>query len=65
VSYSQEGLLPEAELQALLREKAAGGTVDFRRVAYRRFRADVDHATRRYKGDAVQEFLFYVRVAGV
>jgi adenine-specific DNA-methyltransferase len=65
VSYSQEGLLPEAELQALLREKAAGGTVDFRRVAYRRFRADVDHAARRYKGDAVQEFLFYVRVAGV
>lgn len=64
VSYSAEGLLPEAELVALLRAKAGGGVLDLHTLTYKRFRADQDGAGRRYKGDAVREFLFYVRPAG-
>lgn len=62
VSYNDEGLLPEAELRAILTAKAAGGPVEFKKLPYKRFRADADHATRRYKGDEVHEFLFYAGV---
>lgn len=62
VSYNDEGLLPEAELRAILEAKAAGGPVEFKKLPYKRFRADADHATRRYKGDEVHEFLFYAGV---
>jgi len=56
VSYSEEGLLPEADLVALLERK---GQVDLHTIAYKRFRADSDHAQRRYKSDVVREFLFW------
>ena len=62
VSYSDEGLLPEAALRALLEAKAAGGELDFHKLPYKRFRADSDHEARRYKGDEVHEFLFYAGV---
>ena len=62
VSYSDEGLLPEAALAALLTAKAAGGPTDFHKLPYKRFRADQDHEARRYKGDEVHEFLFYAGV---
>lgn len=61
VSYNNEGLLPEADLKELL---AAKGRCDFHKVGYKRFRADADSETRRYKGDETQEFLFYVEVGG-
>lgn len=61
VSYNNEGLLPEAELRALLEAKADGGLCDFHTLPYRRFRADQDGAARRYKGDEVREFLFLIR----
>lgn len=62
VSYNDEGLLDEEDLKQLLRDKARGGTVDFRCMPYKRFRADQDREDRRYRGDAVREFLFYARV---
>ncbi|HEY9722971.1 MAG TPA: DNA adenine methylase, partial [Oscillatoriaceae cyanobacterium] len=65
VSYNNEGLLPESELRALLEAKAAGGLCDFHTLPYRRFRADADGASRRYKGDEVREFLFLIRPTGV
>lgn len=62
VSYNNEGLLAEDDLKQLLQDKARGGTADFRCMPYKRFRADQDREDRRYRGDAVREFLFYVRV---
>jgi adenine-specific DNA-methyltransferase len=60
VSYNNEGLLPEADLRAMLTAKANGGVVDFHTLPYKRFRADADGEGRQYKGDEVREFLFYV-----
>lgn len=62
VSYNNEGLLSEAALTAMLMAKANGGKTEFRKIPYRRFRADQDHEARRYKGDETHEFLFYVEV---
>lgn len=59
VSYNNEGLLPEADLRELL---SAKGRCDFHKVAYKRFRADLNGAKRQYKTDETQEFLFYVEV---
>lgn len=57
MSYSNEGLIPEAVLRGILGSRAA--RTDFRQVSYRRFRADVDSDARTYRGDEVREFLFY------
>lgn len=62
VSYNNEGLISEDELKEILKEKANGGRVDFRKIPYRRFRADSDSPSRNYKGDCVEEFLFYAQV---
>lgn len=59
MSYSNEGLIPEAALRGILSARAI--TTDFRQVSYRRFRADVDSDVRSYSGDEVREFLFYFR----
>ncbi len=59
MSYSNEGLIPEDTLRRILASRSAA--VDFRQVAYRRFRADADSDTRNYRGDEVREFLFYIR----
>lgn len=64
VSYNNEGLLAESDLRELLTAKANGGTCDFHKVPYRRFRADQDGEERRYKGDEVHEFLFYAEIRG-
>lgn len=61
VSYNDEGLIPEPELVAMLTAISPGGVRHFKRLPYRRFRADKDSAARRYQGDTVTEFLFYVR----
>jgi adenine-specific DNA-methyltransferase len=62
VSYNDEGLLPESELCAMLAEKAGGrDNCEFYTLNYKRFRADQDGESRRYKGDSVREFLFYAR----
>lgn len=64
VSYSAEGLLPEADLVALLANKAGDpARLDLHEIVYKRFRADSDHAQRQYKSDVVREFLFWVEAA--
>lgn len=65
VSYNNEGLLAEDALRDLLMRKAGGGKCDFHTLAYKRFRADQDGEGRRYKGDEVREFLFYVQPADI
>jgi adenine-specific DNA-methyltransferase len=62
VSYSNEGLISEADLMAILDAKSPSGIRDYKKIPYKRFRADNDSSTRNYKGDLVEEFLFYVRV---
>lgn len=61
ISYNNEGLIQEDELVEMLNAKSPSGVRDYHKIAYRRFRADVDSETRVYKGDEVEEFLFYVR----
>ena len=58
VSYNNEGIVPEEEIKEILLRK--GGKADFRKIPYRRFRADQDSAERNYRGDQVEEFLFYI-----
>jgi adenine-specific DNA-methyltransferase len=62
VSYNSEGLLPDADLRAVLEEASVDGKV--RRVSktYRRYRADADSETRRYKAGEVKELLYYARL---
>ncbi|MGE5707715.1 MAG: DNA adenine methylase [Bacteroidota bacterium] len=64
VSYNNEGLIPEEELIGILEKKAKGGKTVFRKIPYRRFRADADSENRNYRGNEVEEFLFYVEVNG-
>lgn len=64
VSYNNEGLIPEEELVQILKKKANGGKTIFRKIPYRRFRADADSETRNYRGNEVEEFLFYAEVDG-
>jgi adenine-specific DNA-methyltransferase len=62
VSYNSEGLLPEKELKETLRDASADGRVVCFRKAYRRYRADSDHARRRYRSDGLRELLVYARL---
>lgn len=62
VSYNSEGLLPDDELRAILKEASTDSRV--RRFAhhYRRYRSDSDRAGRQYKGDRVHELLYHARL---
>jgi adenine-specific DNA-methyltransferase len=62
VSYNSEGLLPDAALRATLAEVSVDGKVRRFSTGYRRYRADADSATRRYKTIAVRELLYHVRL---
>jgi adenine-specific DNA-methyltransferase len=62
VSYNSEGLLPEKVLKETLREASADGRVVCFRKTYRRYRADSDHARRRYRSDGLRELLVYARL---
>jgi len=62
VSYNSEGLLPDAELRAVLADASVDGTVRRFSQGYRRYRADSDHAARRYSASAVRELLYYARL---
>jgi adenine-specific DNA-methyltransferase len=54
-SYNNEGLLPEEKLRGLFREFCSD--VEFKKIPFKRFRADVDHENRVYKADRTREFL--------
>lgn len=62
MSYNNEGIIPEAEIERIFRQHGRSGT--YRRVArsYQRYRADSDSERRQYKTDEVTEFLYYVRL---
>jgi adenine-specific DNA-methyltransferase len=62
VSYNSEGLLPDTELRAVLREASVDGKVRRFSKVYRRYRADAEHAARRYKGTEVRELLYHARL---
>ena len=62
VSYNSEGLLPEKVLKETLREASVDGRVVCFRKTYRRYRADSDHAGRRYRSDGLRELLVYARL---
>jgi adenine-specific DNA-methyltransferase len=61
LSYNSEGLLADADMRDELSRYAIAGVRRFVR-GYRRYRADSDRDGRRYKGDAVKELLYYVRL---
>ncbi len=58
-SYNNEGLLSEEKLLGLFEEFCTD--VQFRRIRFKRFRADVDGTNRVYKADHTQEFLILGR----
>ena len=62
VSYNSEGLLPDEELRAILRDAAIDGRVRRFTHHYRRYRSDSDRAGRQYKGDHVHELLYHARL---
>jgi adenine-specific DNA-methyltransferase len=62
VSYNSEGVIPDAELRAALRDASTDGRVRRFVRRYRRYRADSDREGRRYKGDWVEELLYYARL---
>ena len=62
VSYNSEGLLPDADLRATLTDASVDGKVRRFSKAYRRYRADSESPTRRYKSALVRELLYHVRI---
>ncbi len=64
MSYNTEGIIPEPEIERLM--KAHGRAATYRRYTrgYRRYRSDSDGVGRRYSGDAVAERLYCVEGRG-
>ncbi len=62
VSYNSEGLIPDADMRATLADVAVDGRVRRFSKGYRRYRADSDSATRRYKTAEVRELIYHVRL---
>jgi len=62
VSYNSEGLLGETSLQRVLSEASVDGRSRRFVRDYRRYRADSDHARRRYRVDALRELLYHAKL---
>jgi adenine-specific DNA methylase len=62
LSYNTEGLIPDEEIERVLRSAGRPGTFERFRRDYKRYRSDSDSRERRYKGDRVEELLYYVEV---
>jgi adenine-specific DNA-methyltransferase len=60
MSYSAEGLIPEATIERVLKEHGRRASYRRYRRSYRRYRSDADSAHRRYRGDVVDEYLYCV-----
>lgn len=62
LSYNNEGIIPEREIERIFTRYGVAGS--YRRVGknYKRYRSDSDSDTRRYSGDRVTEFLYYVNL---
>lgn len=62
VSYNSEGLMSESALKSALEDASIDGKAKIFRHEYKRYRADRDHAKRRYAGDRVSELLCFARL---
>jgi adenine-specific DNA-methyltransferase len=62
VSYNTEGLLPEERMRSILSCFAADGDIRRFTRSYRRYRADGDQSTRRFRQDELREILYYARL---
>jgi adenine-specific DNA-methyltransferase len=62
ISYNSEGVIGDKDLRAILADAAIDGRVKRFTRRYKRYRADSDREGRRYKGDEVQELLYYARL---
>ena len=62
MSYNSEGLLPDAELRAVLGDASIDGRVRRFTHHYRRYRSDSDRVGRQYKGDHVHELLYHAEL---
>ena len=60
MSYNDEGIIPEATIERVLRDHGRAGTYRRYSRAYKRYRSDADGEGRRYKGDRVAEYLYCV-----
>ncbi|CAN5724768.1 DNA adenine methylase [soil metagenome] len=60
MSYNAEGILPETTIIRILKEHGRRDTFERYQRRYRRYRSDADSAIRRYRGDAVSEYLYCV-----
>lgn len=60
MSYNGEGIIRESTIERVLKENGLRGTYRRYRQQYRRYRSDSDHATRRYRGNEVFEYLYCV-----
>jgi len=62
MSYNNEGIIPESEIERIFKEFGKPRT--FRRVGrgYKRYRSDSDSDQRQYSGDRVTEYLYYVQL---
>jgi adenine-specific DNA-methyltransferase len=60
MSYNAEGIIREQTIERVLREHGSSSTFRRYRQRYRRYRSDADSATRRYRSDFVDEYLYCV-----
>jgi adenine-specific DNA-methyltransferase len=61
LSYNSEGIISEERIESVMRERGVADTYQRLEQPYKRYRSDRDSETRRYKGDQVNERLYYVR----
>lgn len=62
LSYNNEGIIPEKEIERCFKHYGVASTYRRARKEYKRYRADRDSEARQYSSDSVTEFLYYVRL---
>lgn len=60
MSYNAEGIIPEPTIKRVLQNYGRRDTYKRHTHGYKRYRSDADSARRRYRGDAVDEYLYCV-----
>jgi adenine-specific DNA methylase len=62
MSYNSEGLIPDGEIERILRSVEKKDSYHRFTRDYKRYRSDSDSSSRSYKRDMVEEFLYFVEV---
>ncbi len=60
MSYNDEGIIPEATIERVLRANGLQDSYKRYSRSYKRYRSDADSEDRKYKGDKVREYLYCV-----